>query len=150
MNCIEFEQVSKRFVLHREKRNSFQERVVNLLQPRGESEMFWALRDVSFNVPAGETLGLIDFELKRLGYVTAMPLGVELSGPPPAARTALQRARATLERHSAAATSAGSAPFDDPDPDQAQTGMLLSRDHRTLAELLSGQELLPISPSRLR
>ena len=28
--------------------------------------------------------------------------------------------------------------------------MLLSRDHRTLAELLSGQELLPISPSRLR
>ena len=27
-----------------------------------------------------ETLGLIDFELKRLGYVTAMPLGVELRG----------------------------------------------------------------------
>ena len=80
-------------------------------------------------VAVDETLGLIDFELKRLGYVTAMPLGVELSGPPPAARTALQRARATLERHSAAATSAGSAPFDDPDPDQAQTGMLLSRDH---------------------
>lgn len=59
MNCIEFENVSKRFVLHREKRNSFQERVVNLLQPRGESEMFWALRDVSFSVPTGETLGLI-------------------------------------------------------------------------------------------
>lgn len=28
--------------------------------------------------------------------------------------------------------------------------LLLSREHRTLAELLSGQELLPISPSRLR
>lgn len=28
--------------------------------------------------------------------------------------------------------------------------LLLSREHRTLAELLSGQELLPIAPSRLR
>jgi lipopolysaccharide transport system ATP-binding protein len=59
MNSVEFEQVSKRFTLHREKRNSFQERMVNLLRPRGESETFWALRDVSFTVPAGETLGLI-------------------------------------------------------------------------------------------
>ncbi|HEX6289869.1 MAG TPA: ABC transporter ATP-binding protein [Herpetosiphonaceae bacterium] len=59
MNAVEFETVSKRFTLHREKRNSFQERVVNLLRPRGESETFWALRDVSFSVPAGETLGLI-------------------------------------------------------------------------------------------
>jgi lipopolysaccharide transport system ATP-binding protein len=59
MNSIEFEQVSKRFTLHREKRNSFQERVVNLLRPRGESETFWALRDVSFNVPMGQTLGLV-------------------------------------------------------------------------------------------
>ena len=31
-------------------------------------------------VGVDETLGLIDFELKRLGYVTAMPLGVELRG----------------------------------------------------------------------
>ena len=33
-------------------------------------------------VGVDETLGLIDFELKRLGYVTAMPLGVELRGTP--------------------------------------------------------------------
>lgn len=59
MNSIEFEQVSKQFTLHREKRNSFQERVVNLLRPRGETEKFWALRDVSFTLPAGETLGLV-------------------------------------------------------------------------------------------
>jgi ABC-type polysaccharide/polyol phosphate transport system ATPase subunit len=59
MNSIEFEQVSKRFTLHREKRNSFQERMVNLLRPRGETETFWALRDVSFTVPVGETLGLV-------------------------------------------------------------------------------------------
>ena len=31
-------------------------------------------------VGVDETLGLIDFELKRLGHVTAMPLGVELRG----------------------------------------------------------------------
>ena len=33
-------------------------------------------------VGVDETLGLIDFELKRLGHVTAMPLGVELRGRP--------------------------------------------------------------------
>ena len=59
MNSIEFENVSKQFTLHREKRNSFQERMVNLLRPRGETEKFWALRDVSFTLPAGETLGLV-------------------------------------------------------------------------------------------
>ncbi|HEY0603075.1 MAG TPA: ABC transporter ATP-binding protein [Herpetosiphonaceae bacterium] len=59
MNSIEFEHVSKQFTLHREKRNSFQERMVNLLRPRGETEKFWALRDVSFTLPAGETLGLV-------------------------------------------------------------------------------------------
>lgn len=59
MNVIEFENVSKRFTLHREKRNSFQERLVGLFRPRGEGEMFWALRDVSFAIGPGETLGLI-------------------------------------------------------------------------------------------
>jgi ABC-type polysaccharide/polyol phosphate transport system ATPase subunit len=59
MNSIEFEHVSKQFTLHREKRNSFQERMVSLLRPRGETEKFWALRDVSFTLPAGETLGLV-------------------------------------------------------------------------------------------
>jgi lipopolysaccharide transport system ATP-binding protein len=59
MNTIEFNNVSKRFTLHHEKRNSFQERMVNMLQPRGAGETFWALRDVSFALPHGETLGLI-------------------------------------------------------------------------------------------
>lgn len=59
MKTIEFNNVSKRFTLHREKRNSFQERVVNLFRPRGAGETFWALRDVSFEVAPGETLGLI-------------------------------------------------------------------------------------------
>jgi len=59
MNAIEFENVSKRFTLHRDRRNSFQERLVSMLRPRGEGETFWALRDVSFEARQGETLGLI-------------------------------------------------------------------------------------------
>ena len=46
-----------------------------------------------------ETLGLIDFELKRLGYVTALPLGVEVRGPAGTAPTALERARAAMQAH---------------------------------------------------
>ena len=42
-------------------------------------------------VGVDETLGLIDFELKRLGYVTAMPLGVELRGARVSGGTALER-----------------------------------------------------------
>ena len=56
---------------------------INVLAPtlRGA----WAVvGDAGGLTPVGvgidETLGLIDFELKRLGYVTAMPLGVQLRG----------------------------------------------------------------------
>lgn len=78
-------------------------------------------------VGVDEQLGLIDFELKRLGYVTAMPLGVELRGARPAGRTALERARATLASHRAADTEAGSSPFEDPDSVET-SGLLVSRD----------------------
>jgi lipopolysaccharide transport system ATP-binding protein len=49
--------VSKKFTLHTEKRNSVKERLV-----RGRSHTdgdFWALRDISFDVPRGTTFGLI-------------------------------------------------------------------------------------------
>lgn len=73
-----------------------------------------------------ETLGLLDFELKRLGHVTVMPLGVELRHRVTGA-TALQRAQSILAAFDGA-TDAASTPFPDPDPDVA-FGHLLTRDH---------------------
>lgn len=54
---IEFWQVSKRFVL--EEGRTLREFVPALFQGRGWSEPFYALRDISFALDRGETLGLI-------------------------------------------------------------------------------------------
>jgi ATP-dependent DNA helicase PIF1 len=76
-----------------------------------------------------ETLGLIDFELKRLGYVTAVPLGLNISGASRAA-TALGRARAALEAHPRSGVDDGGAsPFAEPESEESVSGLLVSRDH---------------------
>ena len=76
-----------------------------------------------------ETLGLIDFELKRLGYVTAMPLGVELRGARVSGRTALERAQSALEAHRGLRSEEGSSAFEEPEPAESLSGLLVSRDH---------------------
>jgi ABC-type polysaccharide/polyol phosphate transport system ATPase subunit len=57
--AIAFDKVSKRFTLHHDRRNSIQERIAGLFRPRAHGEVFWALRDVSFGVGQGESLGLV-------------------------------------------------------------------------------------------
>jgi len=60
MAAIRFEDVSKKFILHRERSRSFQDLALNLVRRDNDSrEGFWALRDVSFSVEQGETVGLI-------------------------------------------------------------------------------------------
>ncbi|CAN5372209.1 AAA family ATPase [soil metagenome] len=86
------------------------------------------------------TMGIIDFELKRLGHVVVMPMGVEV---PPAvlslarhrarnATTALERALTAL---AALVTSghedAGATDFGEPLLSQELSGHLVSRDHQT-------------------
>ncbi|MBX0327347.1 ABC transporter ATP-binding protein [Oscillochloris sp. ZM17-4] len=59
MTVIEFESVSKRFILHKERRDTIQERVAGVFNRRPSGEEFWAVRDVSFVVEPGQSLGLV-------------------------------------------------------------------------------------------
>jgi ABC-2 type transport system ATP-binding protein len=54
--ALEIEGISKRFKLYREKPSSLKAR---LIRSRSRAEDFWALKDVSFDVKHGESLGLI-------------------------------------------------------------------------------------------
>ncbi len=59
---IEFNGVSKFFRMDRDKPRAFQQLFISLLQRNKrsrEDNKFWALRDVSFNVQRGESIGLI-------------------------------------------------------------------------------------------
>src|SRR5947208_6871804 len=55
-SAITVDGISKRFRLYRERPTSLKERIVRF---RMHAEELWALRDVSFDVPQGQTLGLI-------------------------------------------------------------------------------------------
>ncbi|NTV63265.1 MAG: ABC transporter ATP-binding protein [Oscillochloris sp.] len=56
---IEFANVSKRFILHKERRDTIQERAAGILRRRPAGEEFWAVRDVSFSIEQGQSLGLV-------------------------------------------------------------------------------------------
>jgi lipopolysaccharide transport system ATP-binding protein len=61
MVAVQFEAVSKVFKANRHRPRSFQEVVTSLgrRQHLARAESFWVLRDVSFAIPPGETVGLI-------------------------------------------------------------------------------------------
>jgi ABC-2 type transport system ATP-binding protein len=55
--AISVEHVSKRFRLYHERPSSLKERLLRLRRSRAED--FWALREVAFDVPDGQTWGLV-------------------------------------------------------------------------------------------
>lgn len=59
--AVSFDHVSKYFVLKEDRATSFRELMVNLFrrQDRSEEDWFWVLRDVSFELEAGKTIGFI-------------------------------------------------------------------------------------------
>ncbi|EYR64777.1 sugar ABC transporter [Actinotalea ferrariae CF5-4] len=56
-SIVRIEDVSKRFVLHKDK--SLKERVLNVGRSRRHVDDFWALRDINAEIHAGTTVGLI-------------------------------------------------------------------------------------------
>lgn len=59
--AVEFSRVSKHFLLHHARPRSFQELLLHSIYRRQTqtSEEFWVLRDVSFQLEAGTTIGLV-------------------------------------------------------------------------------------------
>ncbi len=55
---IEFDQVSRQFV-RRQQASTIQERFIGLLRGMPPAEAFWAVRDISFAVEAGQSIGLV-------------------------------------------------------------------------------------------
>ncbi|MCD6518438.1 MAG: ABC transporter ATP-binding protein [Anaerolineae bacterium] len=99
MPVIDVEHVSKSFYLYPDRPRSFQELVVNLFRRRGERtpsrQVLWALRDVSFRVEAGETLGIIG--ANGSGKSTCLKLLTRILEPTEGKITVKGRVSALLE-----------------------------------------------------
>lgn len=59
MNAIIVNDISKKFRVPREKKTTFFQNIVGLIKRQFDYEEFWALKDVSFEIKKGETLGII-------------------------------------------------------------------------------------------
>lgn len=56
-HIVSVQNVSKRFVIHKDK--SIKERVLNAARSRRHKDDFWALKNVSFDIDTGTTVGLV-------------------------------------------------------------------------------------------
>src|SRR6266508_6461776 len=92
---IEFENVSKRFVLNRDQQDTVQGRFAKMLRRKAQGEEFWALRDVSFSVERGESLGLVGHN--GAGKSTALKLMTRILEPTSGAVKLRGRVAALLE-----------------------------------------------------
>ncbi|MGI8663438.1 MAG: ABC transporter ATP-binding protein [Acidimicrobiales bacterium] len=59
MNAITVDHVSKKFRWHRDRRQSLKERVFRGKPDDANLNEFWALKDISLDVPTGKTFGLV-------------------------------------------------------------------------------------------
>lgn len=58
--AIRIENVSKRFIIHHERNRSFQDIMVNIFKYNGSNkDELWVLKDVSFVIHQGETIGIV-------------------------------------------------------------------------------------------
>ena len=71
--AIEVQEVSKRFRVYREKPTSLKQR---LLSGRTRAEDFWALRDVSFEVPQGSTFHDLYVFILLITVILIRPSGI--------------------------------------------------------------------------
>ncbi len=92
---IEFSNVSKRFILHRDRRDTIQERVAGMLSRRPPGEEFWAVRDVSFTIERGQSLGLVGHN--GAGKSTILKLMTRILEPTAGSLRAQGRIAALLE-----------------------------------------------------
>jgi ABC-type polysaccharide/polyol phosphate transport system ATPase subunit len=85
-----------KFILHHRRARSFQDALVNLVHRReGETEEFWALRGVSFDVHPGETLGIIG--QNGSGKSTILKLMTRILDPTSGSLTVNGRVSALIE-----------------------------------------------------
>lgn len=59
MNAIEVNNVSKKFRIPHEKKSTLFQNIIGIIKQQYSYEEFWVLKDISFEIKRGETLGII-------------------------------------------------------------------------------------------
>ncbi len=95
LSVISFNNVSKRFILHTERRDTIQERAAGLFRPRSHGDEYWALRDITFHVERGESLALVG--QNGAGKSTALKLMTRILEPTSGSVEMVGRVAALLE-----------------------------------------------------